>query len=107
MISPDYWPAAVLAAVSVMMFEDLNIVFVTGENGLYHFPRAERCGIAAGISLMQNEPYNRFFIIDGKALGQYEKNRLASSSVKKIILDSCSLILLKTDSSGKRMGMVA
>ena len=76
MISPDYWPAAVLAAVSVMMFEDLNIVFVTGENGLYHFPRAERCGIAAGISLMQNEPYNRFFIIDGKALGQYEKKQI-------------------------------
>lgn len=72
MISPDYWPAAVLAAVSVMMFEDLDIVFVTEENGLNHFPWAEYCNISDGLSLMQNEPVNRFFIIDGKALGQYE-----------------------------------
>lgn len=76
MISPDYWPSAVLAAVSVMMFENLDIVFVTEETGLYHFPRAERCGIVDGISLMQNEPYNRFFIIDGNALGQYEKKQI-------------------------------
>ena len=37
MISPDFWCAAVLAAISVMMFEDLDIVFVTEESGLDHF----------------------------------------------------------------------
>ena len=73
MISPDYWCAAVLAATSVMMFEDLNIVFVTEESGLDYFSWAERCSVSDGLSLIQNEPVNRFFIIDGKALGQYEK----------------------------------
>lgn len=52
MISPDYWPSAVLTAVSVMMFEELDIVFVTEENGLNHFPWAEYCNISDGLSLM-------------------------------------------------------
>ena len=76
MISPDYWGAAVLAATSVMMFEDLNIVFVTEESGLDHFSWAERYSVSDGLSLMKNEPDNRFFIVDGKALGQYEKTQI-------------------------------
>ena len=76
MISPNYWCAAVLAATSVMMFEDLNIVFVTEESGLDRFSWAERCSVSDGLSLIQNEPANRFFIIDGKALGHYEKTRI-------------------------------
>lgn len=38
MISPDFWCAAVLASISVMMFEDLNIVFITKDSGLTAFP---------------------------------------------------------------------
>ena len=76
MISPDYWPVAVLAAVSVRMFEDLDIVFVTEETRVDHFSWTESCNISDGLSLMQNEPINRFFIIDGKALGHYEKTRI-------------------------------
>lgn len=76
MISPDFWCAAVLAAISVMMFEDLDIVFVTEESGLDHFSWVERCSVSDGLSLIQNEPINRFFIIDGKALGQYEKKQI-------------------------------
>ena len=75
MISPDYWCAAVLAAISVMMFEDLYIIFVTEDSGFDSFSWAERCGVSHGISLIQNEPANRFFIVDGKALGQYEKTK--------------------------------
>ena len=77
MISPDYWPAAVLAAVSVRMFEDLNIVFVSEENWLNRFSWAEYCNISDGFALMQNEPVNRFFIIDGKALGRCEKKQIS------------------------------
>lgn len=76
MISSDYCCAAVLAATSVMMFEDLNIVFVTEETGFDHFSWTERCNIAEGIAAMQNEPINRFFIIDGKVLEQYEKTQI-------------------------------
>ena len=77
MISPDYWPTAVLAAVSVMMFEDLDIVFVSEEIWLNHFSWAEYCNISDGFALMQNEPVNRFFIIDGKALGRCEKKQIS------------------------------
>ena len=76
MISPDYWCAAVLAAISVMMFEDLNIVFVTEDSGFDSFSWAERCSVSDGLSLIQNEPANRFFIVDGKALGHYEKPQI-------------------------------
>ncbi len=76
MISPDYWCTAVLAAISVIMFEDLNIVFVTEESGLDHFSWAESCNVSAGLALMQNKPFNRFFIIDGRDLGQYEKTQI-------------------------------
>ena len=76
MISPNYWCAAVLASISVMMFEDLNIVFVSEDSGFDSFSWAERSNVSDGISLMQNEPANRFFIIDGKALGQYEKTQI-------------------------------
>lgn len=77
MISPDYWPSAVLAAVSVMMFEDLDIVFVSEETWLNHFSWAEYCNISDGFALMQNGPVNRFFIIDGKALGRCEKKQIS------------------------------
>ena len=77
MISPDYWPAAVLAAVSVRMFEDLDIVFVSEENWLNRFSWAEYCNISDGFALMQNEPVNRFFIIDGKALGRCDKKQIS------------------------------
>lgn len=76
MISPDYWCAAVLAAISVMMFEDLHIIFVTEDSSFDSFSWAERCSVSDGISLLQNEPINRFFIVDGKALGQYEKTQI-------------------------------
>ena len=76
MISPDFWCAAVLAAISVMMFEDLNIVFITKDSGFDSFSWAERCSVSDGLSLIQKEPFNRFFIIDGKALGQYEKKQI-------------------------------
>ena len=76
MISPDYWCAAVLAATSVMLFENLHIIFVTEDSGFDSFSWAERCSVSDGISLIQNEPANRFFIVDGKALGQYEKTKV-------------------------------
>lgn len=76
MISPDYCCAAVLAAISVMMFEDLHIIFVTEDSSFDSFSWAERCSVSDGISLLQNEPINRFFIVDGKALGQYEKTQI-------------------------------
>ena len=76
MISPDFWCAAVLAATSVVMFEDLNIVFVTKDSGFDSFSWAEKCSVSDGLSLIQKEPFNRFFIIDGKALGQYEKKQI-------------------------------
>ena len=57
MISPDFWCAAVLAAISVMMFEDLDIVFVTEESGLDHFSWVERFSVSDGLSLMQNNPF--------------------------------------------------
>ena len=76
MISPDYCCAAVLAAISVMMFEDLHIIFVTEDSSFDSFSWAERFSVSDGISLLQNEPINRFFIVDGKALGQYEKTQI-------------------------------
>ena len=76
MISPDYWCASVLAATSVMMFEDLHIIFVTEDSGFDSFSWAERCSVSDGISLIQNEPANRFFIVDGKVLNQYEKTKV-------------------------------
>ena len=76
MISPDYCCAAVLAATSVMMFEDLHIIFVTEDSSFDSFSWAERCSVSDGISLIQNEPANRFFIVDGKVLNQYEKTKV-------------------------------
>ena len=57
MISSDYCCAAVLAATSVMMFENLNIVFVTEDSGFDRFSWAERCSVSDGLSLMQNNPF--------------------------------------------------
>lgn len=59
------------------MFEDLDIVFVSEETRLNHFSWAEYCNISDGFALMQNEPVNRFFIIDGKALGRCEKKQIS------------------------------
>ena len=93
MISPDYWCAAVLAATSVMMFEDLHIIFVTEDSGFDSFSWAERCSVSDGVSLIQNEPANRFFIVDGKALGQYEKTKVRQllnekSNLRFLIIDT-------------------
>ena len=76
MISPDYWCAAVLAAISVMMFEDLHIIFVTEDSCFDNFSWVERCSVSDSISLIQNDPVNKFFIVDGRVLGQYEKKQI-------------------------------
>ena len=93
MISPDYWCAAVLAAISVMMFEDLNVVFVTEDTCFDSFSWAERCSVSDSISLMQHEPINRFFIIDGKVLEQYEKTQIRQllgeeDNLRTLIIDA-------------------